>query len=297
MTAPGFSLSRSFTIFLVVSVIVILMLVYLPVAGFAAAEGKLPERIVSLGPAITEKLFLLGAADRLVGVTTYCQRPPEARRKEKIGSVTHASIEKIVQLKPDLVLATSLTEARAIARLKHLGLDVRVYEQPASFDDMNRQFIELGCVVGKKKEAEEIVAASVRAVEAVKKRVAGLVRPKVFIEVGAKPLFTVPKDSFMNDFIEFGGGVNIAREAPSGFFSTEEVLKQDPDVIIIVTMGITGEIERRRWRSFPVLSAVKHDRIFLMDSYSTCSPTPVTFVQALEQITAMLHPETKAGGR
>lgn len=262
-----------------------------------AAEEKLPERIVSLGPAMSEKLFLLGAGDRVVGVTTYCERPPEARTKERIGSVTHVSIEKIVELKPDLVLATSLTEPGAVARLKHLGLNVRVYKEPTSFDDMNRQFVELGRIVGKEKRAEEIVATSMAGVEAVKKKVAGLPRPKVFIEIGARPLFTATKNSFMNDFIEFGGGVNIAREARSGFFSTEEVLKLDPDVIIIVTMGMAGEAERKRWRSFPALSAVKHDRIFLMDSYSTCSPTPATFVHALERIAVMLHPETKAGGR
>ncbi len=292
MITPHSLRSRSFLVFPVVSTIVIVMLLSLPLPCLAAQE-KLPERIVSLGPAITEKLFLLGAGDRIVGVTTYCERPAEARKKEKVGSVTHASIEKIVELKPDLVLATSLTERRAVARLKHLGLNVRVYKEPSSFDDMNRQFVELGRIVGKERQAEAIVAASVRDVEAVKKRVAGLARPKVFIEIGAKPLFTATKNSFMNDFIEFGGGANIAREAKSGFYSTEEVLKQDPDVIIIVTMGMPGENERKRWRSFPAISAVKHGRIFLMDSYSTCSPTPATFVQALEQITAMLHPETE----
>jgi iron complex transport system substrate-binding protein len=264
-----------------------------PVDSPATAEKKLPVRIVSLGPAMTEKLFLLGAGDRVVGVTTYCERPPEARMKERIGSVTQPTIEKIVQMKPDLVLATSLTEPRAVARLKRLGLDVRVYREPASFDDMNRQFIELGRIVGKEKQAEEITAASVAGVEALKKRVAGMARPKVFIEIGARPLFTATRKSFMNDFIEFAGGLNIAREAASGFFSTEEVLKADPDVIIIVTMGMAGEAERKRWRSFPALSAVKRDRIFLMDSYSTCSPTPVTFVRALEVIAAMLHPDIK----
>ncbi len=83
---------------------------------------------------MTEKLFLLGAGDRVVGVTTYCERPPEARTKERIGSVTHVSIEKIIELKPDLVLATSLTEPRAVARLKHLGLNVKVYKEPANMD-------------------------------------------------------------------------------------------------------------------------------------------------------------------
>jgi ABC-type Fe3+-hydroxamate transport system substrate-binding protein len=264
-------------------------LVHAMAAG-AGATDQSPRRIVSLGPTITEKLYLLGAQDELVGVTTYCERPPEARAKEKIGNVTQVNIEKVVQLKPDLVLATPLTGERTAERLKHLGLRVVVFKDPNSFAEMNQQFLELGRIVGRAKQASEIVRASEQKVERIKSRVKGLPRPKVFVQIGARPLFTATKDSFLNDFIEFAGGTNIAAGAKTGLYSREEVLWQDPDVIIVVTMGLAAENEKKGWRRFKSISAVKHDRIVKMDPYKTCSPTPETFVEALEEMAKALHP-------
>jgi ABC-type Fe3+-hydroxamate transport system substrate-binding protein len=264
-------------------------LVHAMAAG-AEATDQSPRRIVSLGPTITEKLYLLGAQDELVGVTTYCERPPEARAKEKIGNVTQVNIEKVVQLKPDLVLATPLTGERTAERLKHLGLRVVVFKDPNSFAEMNQQFLELGRIVGRAEQANEIVRASEQKVERIKSRVKGLPRPKVFVQIGARPLFTATKDSFLNDFIEFAGGTNIAAGAKTGLYSREEVLWQDPDVIIVVTMGLAAENEKKGWRRFKSISAVKHDRIVKMDPYKTCSPTPETFVEALEEMAKALHP-------
>ncbi len=117
------------------------------------AAGLSPRRLVSLGPTITEKLYLLGVQDRLMGVTTYCVRPPEACAKEKIGNVTQVNIEKIVELKPDLVLATSLTEHKAVESLKRLGISVIVFNEPRSYAETNEQFLELGRIVGREREA------------------------------------------------------------------------------------------------------------------------------------------------
>jgi len=256
----------------------------------ADAAGLSPRMIISLGPTITEKLYLLGAQDRLVGVTTYCERPPEAAHKEKVGNVTQVNIEKIVELKPDLVVATSLTERRAVPALKRLGIRVIVFNEPRSYEEMNRQFLELGRIVGREREAQEIVKAADLRVDAIKKRVEGFPRPKVFIQLGAKPLFAATKNSFVNDFIELAGGTNIAREAKTGFYSREEVLRQDPDIIIIVLMDAATGNEKKGWQKFHALRAVRNDKIFIMDPYRICSPTPRTFVDALEEMVKALHP-------
>jgi iron complex transport system substrate-binding protein len=273
--------------------LILVLLSILPVCANivgADAADQPPHRIVSLGPAITEKLYLLGVQDELVGVTTYCTRPPEARAKEKIGNVTQVNIEKVVQLKPDLVLATPLTGPRSVERLKHLGLRVIVFKDPDSFAEMNQQFLELGRIVGREERANEIVQASEQKVEGIRNRVKGLSRPKVFVQIGARPLFTATKRSFLHDFIEFAGGTNIAVGAKTGLYSREEVLWQDPDVIIVVTMGITAQNEKKGWQKFKSISAVKHDGIVIMDPYKTCSPTPETFVEALENMAKALHP-------
>jgi iron complex transport system substrate-binding protein len=260
-------------------------------AGQSIGEARpRVKRIVSLGPTVTEKLYLLGAQDRLIGVTTYCVRPVEACKKEKVGNVTEVNVERIIELKPDVVFATSLTDRRSVENLKRLGMRLIVFAEPKSYAETNVQFLELGRMVGKEKEAQEIVEATGRKVDAIRSRIEGLPPPKVFVQLGAKPLFAATKGSFVNDFVEFAGGINIARDAGTGFYSREEVLKEDPDVIIIVGMDRAAESEKRTWQKFQVLKAVKNGRIFIMDSYRVCSPTPQTFVDALEEMVAALHP-------
>ena len=138
-----------------------------------------------------------------------------------------------------------------------------------------------------------IVRNSELAVDSIRKRVSGLPQPKVFFQIGAKPLFTATKNSFLNDFIEFAGGKNIARDTTIGFYSKEEVLRQDPDVIIILSMDIEGASENKAWQKFTTMTAVKKGRIFTLDSYNTCSASPVTFVEALTLIANILHPEVR----
>jgi iron complex transport system substrate-binding protein len=165
-----------------------------------------------------------------------------------------------------------------------------VFNEPRSYEEMNRQFLERGRIVGREREAEGIVRAAERRVDVIKKRVRGLPRPKVFIQLGAKPLFAATKDSFVNDFIELAGGTNIAREAKTGFYNREEVVRQDPDIIIIVLMGAATGNEKKGWQKFHALRAVRNDKIFIMDPYRMCSPTPRTFVDALEEMVKALHP-------
>jgi len=249
------------------------------------------ERIVSLGPHLTESLFLLGAGDRVVGVTMYCKRPPGARKKEKVGTVMEVDTEKIVGLKPDLVLATSLTDLRDVKKLKDLGINVITFPNPKNFFQICEQFLKLGRLVGREKEAEEIVRKAQAQVDSIAKLVENLPKPKVFVQVGARPLFTITKDSFINDFIELAGGTNIAEDAGTGLYSREKVLESNPDVIIIATMGIVGEEEKRTWQKYKTLNAVKNDRIYVVDSYALCSPTPVTFAQTLKELARLLHPK------
>lgn len=261
----------------------------LPVGGFA--QQAYPQRIISLGPAITEELFLLGAGDRLIACTVYCQRPEEAKGKEKIGTVIEASVEKIIALRPDLVMVTSLTNPKVKEKLKNLGIRVVEFSAPGNFSEICSSFLELGRLIGKEKEAQDIIKISRDRVASLALKVRGLPKPKIFIQLGAKPLVTVTKDSFVNDFVEFAGGINIAQGIKYVRYSREKVLGANPDVILIATMGINGEKEREIWYSYEALNAARHDRIYILDSYLLCSPTPVSFVETLEFITNLVHPQ------
>lgn len=258
--------------------------------GAYTAENH-PKRIISLAPSMTEGLYLLGAEDILVGDTTYCVTPPAARYKEKVGSITNVDLERIVRLKPDLVLATSLTNPSAIRKLRGLGVEVRIFPAPKNFKSLCGQFLELGKVTGKEIKAKAIITAAEEKVSVIKTEAAAFIKPKVFIEIGAKPLHTANRDYFINDFVELAGGVNIAEDSKIGAYSREEVLRQNADVILIVTMGLAGEKEKESWQKFKTLNAVRHGRIHVIDSRKVCSPTPVTFVETLEEVAVILHPE------
>jgi iron complex transport system substrate-binding protein len=270
--------------------------------NFALAAPDYPQRIISLGPGITEDLFLLGVGDRIVGVTTYCQRPEEAKKKDKVGTILEVNLEEIVVRKPDLVLALNLTNPRMIEKLDRLGVKVHRFPLARNFSELNQQFLELGRLVGRAEAAEKIVAQAETEVKRISAGIKDLPRVRVFVQVGAKPLFAVNRDYFLNDFIRLAGGINTAEEAGSGgLYSREQVIKDDPDVIIIAAMGLPAAGEKRTWEGFKDLQAVQNGRIYIVESDKYCNPTPLSFVEALREMISLLHPnggapETRAPG-
>lgn len=252
-----------------------------------------PQRIISLVPTITEEIYLLGAEERLVADTVYCNRPPEAQEKEKVGTVVDVNLEKIISLEPNLVLGSTLTNVKAIRKLENLGIKVVIFPAAKSFNEICTQFLELAALLGGRKEAEVIIKEVKSETDAIKGQYAVSDKPKVFLQIGVRPLFAANRDSFLNDFIEFAGGVNVVRQTKAGFFSREQVLKSNPDIIIIANMGIAGEEEKEAWQRYKNLNAVKNNRIHIIDSYRLCSPTPVSFTQTLQEIAAIIHPDNE----
>jgi iron complex transport system substrate-binding protein len=249
-----------------------------------------PQRIISLSPPVTEALYLLGLESNVTAVTIYCHKPPRAQEKEKIGSIIAPDIEKIVSLKPDLVIAMSLTSPKEIQKLKVLGLNVITFQIPRNFFQLCEVFLELGKITGKAKEATRLVNESKKRVSQISNRVKSMPMQKTLVQIGSNPLFVATKDFFLNDYVEFAGGINIFRDAGSGSVNIEEAVKRNPDVIIIATMGISGENEQRQWRRFPTMKAVKNKRIHVVDADKLCSPTPVSFAEYLTDIVHILHP-------
>lgn len=249
-----------------------------------------PRRIVSLSPAITEELYLLGLEDAIVGVTTYCQKPDIIRKKKKVGSVIEPDIEKIVSFKPDLVLAMNLTSMNVIKKLKDLGIHVVVFEIPKNFEELCRVFLQLGKEVGKEDMALKLVNTSKKRVLHIINRTNTLPKQKVLVQIGAKPFFVATKDYLINDYIEMSGGINIFKNAPSGSVAREAAIQRNPDVIIMTAMGLSGDDEGKIWKRFGSIRAVKENRVHFIDPDSMCSPTPVSFAELLEKIVHILHP-------
>ncbi|WP_446007963.1 ABC transporter substrate-binding protein [Candidatus Electrothrix sp.] len=266
----------------------------IPVNGQAST---FPQRIISLGPINTENVYLLGAEDRLVANTSYCVRPEAAKAKTKVGSVMQVSIEKILSLRPDLILATGLTQPQQLNKLRELGLRVEQFPQSSSFAEICTQFRRLGAILGLEQRAEEVIREMEDKVKAISTAAAALPKRKVFLQIGATPLFGAAANSFTHDFIRLSNAINVIGEQQNGTVSYEKILARNPEVIIIAIMGsetgIAGE-EKRKWQRFP-LHAVNKDQVYIVPPDLVCSPSPATFAEALALVAGLIHPELKAG--
>lgn len=272
----------------------ILVLVLSASPASSLANGGDAKRIVSLAPSITENLYLLGKEEALVAVTSYCNYPPQAKTKEIIGTLINPNIEKIYSLSPDLVLAVNgINRGLTIEKLKSLGLKVVVLKECNSLDDILVDFSRLGEIVGKQKKAKEVRQKVEKEVESIVKRVKDLPQPSVFWEVGAKPLVSIGHKSFANQFIRCAGGINIFNDLSVRYprVSREEVLRRNPGVIILVTMGDVTEREKFYWQEFKELEAAKFNRIYIIDADKVCRPTPLSFLAGLKEMARILHPE------
>jgi iron complex transport system substrate-binding protein len=264
-------------------------LLFLICHAFASPAPSTPRRIISLVPNITEELFDLGVQDRIVGVTTYCQRPPEAQSKERVGTVVEVNVEKIVSLRPDLVIASPLTDHKQLQKLQEVGIRVEVFPPPRDFKALCVNFSQIARMVGKEEQAREIIQQAERELATIKGKVKGMLKPRVFVQIGERPLVAAGGDSFIDDFITFAGGINIAREVKTSVYSREEVVRKNPDIIIIARMGMAGEQEKAVWVKYKTIRAVQTKRIYTVDPYRFCSPTPLSFVEQVKELVRLIH--------
>jgi ABC-type Fe3+-hydroxamate transport system substrate-binding protein len=246
------------------------------------------KRIVSLVPWVTKSLYLMGEQSRLVGCTSFCP-VEESDHIPVVANAMNVNIEKTFTLKPDVVIASSLNKPETIENLRKLGIKVVLQPYPESFDEICTYFIQIGELVGQGVKAKAIVDQQKVRLAKLKAGIPIGKNPNMFIQIGAKPLFCAVPGTFMEDFILFSGGKNIARELKLGSITREYVLKQNPDVIFIVTMGIVAQEEKDTWLGYQSLSASKSKRIFILDADKTCSPTPILFVDALEEMIKLMY--------
>ena len=234
---------------------------------------SVPQRIVSTMPSITETLFALGLDNQVVGVTENCNYPQSTAVKDKVGREI-VNLEKVIALKPDLVLMLLDAQRPEVEKLKKFKLPV-VTVNPHGVEEVIKAIKEIGEITGTSARAEEIVSDIKARLEKVKRKVAGRPNPKVFIVVGYRPLITAGRDTFIDDILRLAGGENIARRAKSPYpqWSFETLLKTDPEVIVI----LEGVVEHRevlsdkRWSS---LTAVRNNRIVFIDPDIISRPGP-----------------------
>jgi iron complex transport system substrate-binding protein len=249
------------------------------------------ERVVSLSPSNTEIVFALGAQDKLVGVTTYCDYPEEAKEKEKVGDFANPNVEKIISLKPEVVLATGGVQKGVVERLEKVGIKVFVVD-PKNFEQLFKDIENVGEILGLKNEAQELVKRMRGKVSEVEEKVKDLPKPKVFFEIYSQPLMTAGEKTFINDMINICGGVNIGAKAGEGYpqYGEEKLFEENPDVYIAVkgSMNNPAEIEKRA--GYKELKAVKEGKVYVVDDNLVTRPGP-RLVDGLMEVARAIHPE------
>ncbi|MBT9134347.1 MAG: Vitamin B12-binding protein [Firmicutes bacterium] len=250
------------------------------------------RRIVSLAPSNTEMLFALGIEDKVVGVTDICDYPAQAATKEKVGSFGTPSVEKIVSLKPDLVLAASLHKTVG-EQLTALGIPVIVLNAESIQGVLDNADL-LGRVTGATRGTAQLkrqISADLNAVDERVKALTNEQRPLVYYEVWSNPIMTAGPNTFLHELITRAGGINLGATATTNWptLSLEELLSRQPQVMFYGHATETVEQIKQRpdWGSIP---ALRDGRVYLVDENLILRPGP-RIGQALRLLSAQLHPD------
>jgi iron complex transport system substrate-binding protein len=229
-------------------------------AGDTVAVQVPAHRIASLIPAATELLFAIGAGDRLVGRTEWCDYPPEARRVDNLGDGINPNLEAILARQPDLVILYNTAQhAAAAQRLRDLGVPTLRLATDA-LSDVDRLAKLFGRLTGHERQADSVSAVFDTALASASTPGAGR-RPKVLLLVWEQPPMTIGRRSFLSDLVERAGGENLFADVPatSGNVSIEAVAVRDPDLILTTSAGPAAFARRPEWQ---VVRAVR-ERSFL----------------------------------
>lgn len=252
-----------------------------------------PQRIVSLVPSVTELMFALGGEGRLVGVTDYCDFPPAAKQKPSVGGMIAPSLETIVALRPDLVIATDAGSRQEIfAQLQRLGIPVYLVHAN-SVAQMLDVGARLGALTGREVAAARLTAHLQQRIRAVEKAVAPFRPPRVLYVLWPEPLIVPGRDAIVTELIRRAGGQSISAEEPSDYprFSIEAAVARAPDVIILARHGTGSEpIARDKWDKLGNLPAVRAGRVHAVDGNVLHRYGP-RVVDGLELLARMIHPE------
>jgi iron complex transport system substrate-binding protein len=264
-----------------------------------------PERIVSLAPSCTEILFALGLGHKVVGVDEYSDYPPEVVERVETGNLTivgsfaEISVETVVGLKPDLILATGGVQRTVVENLEGLGQTVVVlYPYGRGFEGTLADISLVGKATGQIDAAETLVDEMKRRAQEIVDKTKNAPRPRVYVEYFFDGgYWSYGGGSDVNELIFMAGGINVFAGFASAYLSTstEEILKANPEVIIIskgamaISCGLTPEEIKRR-PGWDKIYAVQNDQVYEIEESILVRPGP-RVVDALEALAKLLHPE------
>jgi len=236
-------------------------------------------------------VFAVGAGTNLVGNTTYCDFPAEARKVEKVGDTFHPSLERIIALRPQLVLVSTASQLEGFTeQLRSHNIEVFVTD-PHSLEDIFHSIGVIGELLGKKEPANLLVAKLRDRTTAVENAIKPFPRLRVFYQLSAEPLYTAGHDSFVTDLMKLAGADSVTADVPGAWpkYSAESALAAKPDAIILPTGGSMGEGNANVAEALRNSPAVQQSRVYKINDDHLVRPGP-RIVDGLEEMAKALHP-------
>jgi iron complex transport system substrate-binding protein len=244
-----------------------------------------------LAPSLTEILYALGAGDAVVGVTDYATYPPEVKAKSRVGGGINPNMEMIVTLKPDLVvISADVNRWDTLTQLEQLQIPVYGVKTEG-VEGVLASIERVGEVVGRRHEAERVIAEMRRRMAAVSRKVKDRPRPKVLYAVWIDPLIVAGQGTVLHDLIRIAGGVNVVREPGFPRYSLEEVFVHAPDLIVLALDGGVPEDREvlRRLPGWREMRAVREGAVRVVDANLMNRSGP-RIVDGVELLASLFHP-------
>jgi iron complex transport system substrate-binding protein len=250
------------------------------------------DRVVSLAPNLTEIVFAVGAGDRLVGRTSYCDFPPEAKAVAEVGDTLHPSLERIIALKPQVVLVSTASQLEVFTQQLQ-GQNIAVYvTDPHDLEGVFRSIGQIGEIVGEKDKANVLVQKLRERTNAVESAVKQKQPVRVFYQVSGEPLYTIGHDSFITDLMRRAGGASVTADVPGAWpkYSNESALAARPEAIILPTGGSMGSANANVADALRQSPAALQGRVYKINDDHLARPGPRS-VDGLEEMARALHPD------
>lgn len=256
------------------SIIQLLLLVSLSFASVSSSAA--PQRIVALAPHIVEMLFDIGAGDKIVGTVEYADFPKAALKIPRVGGYHGIQIEKILALKPDLVVVwQSGNKVSDIEQLEKMGLNI-IYSKPHKIEDVADELRKLGKLTGHDIQANTVADRYTQRLKTLREQHADIAPMKVFYQLWPEPMRTINKETLINQLIEVCQGQNVFAENPTAYpqIGIENVIVAQPEIIILPDEKSNKEQPIIDWHKWPEIPAAKHNRFIrvnadLMHRFST----------------------------
>ncbi|MGH7924539.1 MAG: ABC transporter substrate-binding protein [Candidatus Binatus sp.] len=258
----------------------------------AVANAAVPTRIVSLAPSVTETLFALGAGPEVVGVSQYCDYPPQVRELPRVGSFLTPNLEAIIALRPTLIVGLELSsDVRQIRALNSMGYPVLLVSDD-SVQEIETSIEKVGARIDREAEARRLVAHIQLQIAAVQQRLAKLKPVRALMLVGHQPIVAVGSGTYLDELMHLARADNIAAAAGEQWphLGMEFIIAMRPEVILDGSMGTEPSVSDDFWQRFPQIPAVRDHRVlsYRQDLILHSGPR---VGQSLEIIARMIHPE------